>query len=147
MKIDFRILGAVSFFVVLAIGTLYFTRWEGTESVSTVAVSEGLQVEVATSGVDFELKDCDVGRYEDPFFLHAYPVDSSKAGPEGFINMDFSLKSLKPKSTSTRAGVSYCKYRVDFGAVAVDRVALGQFKFTTGACCDVLWTKQINVNK
>ncbi|WPX18453.1 hypothetical protein RHM58_32975 [Pseudomonas sp. 10S4] len=69
MKIDFRILGAVSLFVVLAIGTLYFTRWDGGESVASVAVAEGLQVAVASSGVEFELKDCEVGRFEDPFFF------------------------------------------------------------------------------
>lgn len=147
MKIDFRILGAVSLFVVLAIGTLYFTRWDGGESVASVAVAEGLQVAVASSGVEFELKDCEVGRFEDPFFLHAYPVDLSKEGPEGFINMDFSLKSLTPKSTSTRSGVAYCKYRIEFGPAAVDRVALGQFKSPAGNCCEILWTKQINANK
>lgn len=147
MKADFRILGAVSFFVALAVGILYFTRWMGVESVSSVNVSEELQVEVTASGVAFEFKACDVGRFEDPFFLHAYPANPSQAGPGGFINMDFSLKSIKLESTGTRSGVNYCQYRIAFGPAAIDRVAVGQFKAPAGRCCEVTWTKQINVIK
>lgn len=161
VKADLKILSTVSFFVVIAIGILYFTRWVAAEKVASIAVaealhaervtsitvSEALQIEVTTNSLELELKDCDVGRFEDTFFLHVYPVEASRAGPEGFINMDFNFKTLSPKSTSTRSGVAYCQYRLWLGPSAVDRIALGQFRSPAGQCCEILWDKKVKFNK
>ncbi|QJP96824.1 MULTISPECIES: hypothetical protein [Pseudomonas] len=151
MKIDLKILSSVSFFICLAAGVLYFTRWGDTEApverAASIAVSDHVTLDVVSNALKLELKGCDVAQVPDNFFLHIYPRDTSKAGAEGFINKDFNLNSLKPTSTETRSGIAYCRYEVAYGLSTVDRVAVGQFRSPQGNCCEILWDKQVSFNK
>ncbi|WP_223631201.1 hypothetical protein [Pseudomonas atacamensis] len=151
MKIDLKILGSVCIFVCLAAAVLYFTRWMDVkapvENITSVAVSDQLQIDIVSNALQLELKGCDVAQVADNFFVHIYPLDASKAGAEGFINKDFNLTGLKRLSKETRSGVTYCRYVVAFGSVAVDRMELGQFRAPEGKCCEILWNRQVNFNK
>lgn len=151
MKIDLKILGSVCIFFCLAAAVLYFTRWMDAkapvENIASVAVSDQLQIEVVSNALQLQLKDCDVPRVSDNFFLHIYPRDTSKAGAEGFIKKDFNLNGLKQLSKEVRSGVTYCHYKVSYGSVAVDRIEMGQFRAPEGNCCEILWNRQVNFNK
>lgn len=151
MKVDPKILSSVCFFACLAAVIVFLTRWTEAEApveqVASIAVSDHLQLQVVSNSLQLELKGCDVAQVPDNFFLHVFPRDSSKAGPEGFINKDFNLNSVKPVSSQERSGVTYCRYEVAFGTSSVDRIALGQFRAPQAVCCEILWDKTVNFNK
>jgi hypothetical protein len=155
VKVDLKILSGVLFFALIAIGVLSFARWTGVgkvaelpaPAVAPLVLPQGFDVTVTTAGVTLEVKACDIDKLGDEFFLHLYPADASSAGPEGFINQQFNLKTLTPVETKNQEGLASCHYRVEFSPVAIKHVALGQFRTPEGRCCDILWNKEVELDE
>jgi hypothetical protein len=155
VKFDLKTVSGALFFALIAIGMLSFVCWTGVVKVAEspapvvapLVLPIGLDVTVTTAGVTFDVKACDVDKLGDEFFLHLYPKDDSSAGPEGFINQQFNLKTLTPVETKNPEGLASCHYRVAFPPVAATHVALGQFKTPEGRCCEILWTKEVKLDE
>ena len=154
VKVDLKILSGVLFFALIAVGVLSFARWTGvgkvTQSLTPQAqpvFPQGLDVVITSTDVTLEVKACDIDKLGDEFFLHLYPANAASAGPDGFINQQFNLRTLTPVEAKKHGDLASCHYRVEFASIAITRVALGQFRTPEGRCCDILWTKEVKLDE
>jgi len=149
--INFRILGLVIFFLIIAyFGVVmvrtfnFFEAWveyipnRGTPS-STI-ISSGLILDVNEKKVILSIPNCVINDYPEKFFLHIYPiVNDSFEAPE-FVNMDFNLAQEKEKII-TLNGISICKYEKDLSHFNIQEVVIGQYELIDGNCCKILWSR------
>ncbi|WP_225922760.1 hypothetical protein [Pseudomonas hamedanensis] len=155
MKVDLKIVSGVVFFTLIAVGVLALVRWSevgqkaemSAPMIVQLAPPKGLDVTVTASEVTLGVKACNIDKLGDEFFLHLYPTDATSAGPEGFVNQQFNLKTLTPIESSDQAGVASCHYRVKISSSDVKRVAVGQFRAPEGRCCEILWTKEVKLDE
>jgi len=153
MKIDFRILAAVSVFIVIAALAVVVVRYsnglnpvylaEVIQPKGVVAAEElpaGLQLQISAKGLTLTVPDCDITAYQDKFFLHLYTKYHSAVKPEAYINLDFNLAQEVGKETVS-GGRKKCVYLKKFADFSVKHVTLGQFTLPNGRCCEITWSR------
>ena len=153
MKIDLRILAAVSVFMAMAASAIVIVRYsngvnpvylvEVIQPKGTVAAEDlptGLQLQISDKGLTLSVPDCDISAYQDRFFLHLYTKYHSAAKPEPYVNLDFNLAQETGKETIT-GGIKKCVYHKNFADFSVKHATLGQFTLPNGRCCEITWSR------
>lgn len=153
IKIDLRILAAVSVFMVMAASAVVAVRYsnglnpgylvEVIQPKGAVAAEElpaGLQLQISAKGLTLTFPDCDITAYQDKFFLHLYTKYHSAVKPEPYINLDFNLAQEVGKEVVS-GGRKKCVYLKKFADFSVKHVTLGQFTLPNGRCCEITWSR------
>lgn len=159
MPINFRILGLVAFFLIIAfLGVVAVrsnnetTNW--IESVpahgqtSASPVEAGLALAVHDRSIELSVPNCDATPFSEKFFLHIYPQATQHSLSNNFINMDFLLAQEQGKPVTIR-GHKSCRYKKNFNGVHAQSVVIGQFSTPNGQCCHILWSRTFfpSINK
>lgn len=151
MSINLRVLVAVACFMVIAASAVVMARRPDQKSAAllveivpprgvaaTQRTPAGLELQVSARGLTLSLPDCDIGRFQDKFFLHLH-TDSLPAKMP-FINLDFYLAQERGKESLVN-GKRKCAYYKAFGDFSVKEVNVGQFTTPNGRCCDITWSR------
>lgn len=155
MKIDLRILGIVTCFVVLAASAVVFVRQVEKGYASTVIEKiapkglstaeqsrEGLLLQVHANGLTLALPACDAKSYSDKFFLHLYTEETLKKSANDYINMDFDLTQEKGREVNIE-GSKVCLFDKPFPNLVIKQISIGQFTMPAGRCCDITWSRSL----
>lgn len=153
MRVDLRILGVVSCFMVIAASAVIVVRHPAKDDVSSmfeklpamnVPTAErglaGLQFQVNSKGMLLVLPSCDTKESHDKFFLHLYTDAESSSPDTKFVNRDFDLSKEKWQEIDSN-GIKKCVFIRSFDDATVKEVIVGQFTTPNGQCCNVTWSR------